>query len=337
MNEINQNSIPLFNPFKKITGLPNPPVSYTRISPKDASNDVVIDIETIEELKECKEIISIHQNSEAKGKVIDLRSHFEDEPNDDIIIIMEEDEGTEIEKGNQQDSCEEHVALNMYAEMKSALKTIPVETGTTDKLSKIILDLKTYDSSLKILSNMFKTLTMKSEASLVKKVRGYVKYLQGVQSVKDGKLNFDINNLTESAVKRREGIGSVFTASDLLSNSLAFASEGLKSGIFTEYVSDYKENLEMIASLAGMPSTSLKLLYKLSSFHAALEGQAKVDQAKMHIQNVVVLRSGIEAMREVTKMALLLTGYSHPIIATTLAITGIATGAAGLYLTFNSK
>jgi hypothetical protein len=287
-------------------------------------SDIVIDIESIPEIRNLDEVIIIPQKleEEAKNSVIDFNP-FSKEKNDDIIIVMDEPAPAAYDKENRS------VIIDVYDEVQSALNTIPNEIKTTDQLSKILLNLKTYDSSLKILSNMFKILGMKEEFFVVKKIRGIEKYLQSMRTVVSGKTTFDISKLNASAFQRKEWISSVFTVSGLLSDTLEFVSKELKDGKFTDYIGNYGTTCERISSLAMNSSSSLKLLYKLSSLEANIKNQ--------HIQTILVLRSGLEAIREVTKIAILLSGYSHPMIATTLAVTGIVSGSAGLYLMFNSQ
>lgn len=287
------------------------------------TSDVIIDIESIPEISHLDEVIIIpnHLDEESKNLVIDFNP-ISKEKDDDVIIIMD---AAPAPQKMETDS----VIINVYDEVQSALNTIPNEIKTTDQLSKILFDLKTYDSSLKILSNMFKVLGMKEEFFVVKKIRGIEKYLQSMRTATSGKMTFDMNKLNASAAQRKEWISSVFTVSGLLSDTLEFISKELKDGRFTDYIGNYGTACEKISSVAINSSSSLKLLYKLSSLEANIKNQ--------HIQNILVLRSGLEAMREVTKMAILLSGYSHPMITTTLAITGIVSGSAGLYLMFNSK
>lgn len=287
------------------------------------TSDVIIDIESIPEISHLDEVIIIPNNLEepSKNLVIDINP-LSKEKIDDIIIVVDEAPPATQEKVN------DSVIINIYDEVQSALDTIPDEIKTTDQLSKILLDLKTYDSSLKILSNMFKILGMKEEFFVVKKIRGIEKYVQSMQTATSGKMTFDIAKLNASATQRKEWISSVFTVSGLLSDTLEFISKELKDGRFTDYIGNYGTSCEIISSVAINSSSSLKLLYKLSSLEANIKNQ--------HIQNILILRSGLEAMREVTKMAVLLSGYSHPMIATTLAITGIVSGSAGLYLMFKT-
>lgn len=286
---------------------------------------IQMDVEKFPELETCDEIITIPRNDrgEVSCSVIDLDKQLN--TTSDILIINEQEQLKNLENS----------VLDM-AEINDSLTSSEVDAPTINKLKRMVLDFKTYDLSLKILSNTFKTLGMKEAALLTKQVRGVIKYIQAVELIKDGKINLDPSKFIYSAAARKEWVGSVFTSSGLLADTLTALSEGLKSGKFTEYVNDYKTNVEMISQAAGMPVASLKLFYKLFSFEAALDHKdQKPNEATPHAQTIVILRSGLEAVREVTKMALLLTGYSHPAIFTTLAVAGIVTGSAGLYLLFN--
>jgi|GEM_PF-3854274 len=203
----------------------------------------------------------------------------------------------------------------------------------SDNTTKFITELKTYDSSLKVICASFKLLGLKEEYEIVKEMRRVVKDILSIKMIKNGELNFDISNL-DNPRQRKAIASSLFSCVSLAANTkhyaLAFAPESLQESI-TDTVLETFDILNMAVS-------PLKLAYKLSSFDVALRDRLNFEGSseELKLKNITLIKSGIEVGRELVKTGVLLTGVAYPAIPVGLAITGAVSGSMGLYLGYTT-
>lgn len=78
------------------------------------------------------------------------------------------------------------------------------------------------------------------------------------------------------------------------------------------------------------------MLAKMSGFEASVRDRMafKGSDEEMSMKNYLVLRSGIEVVREVVKTGLYVIRMSNPMLDTAISVAGASSGVIGMYLTY---
>lgn len=212
------------------------------------------------------------------------------------------------------------------------------EDRDTDKdsegLHDFLLNLKTHDSALKVLSNGAKLYGDTERADKFKLLRRGVKYIAGCKTMSEEDLTFNPRALTSSYKKRKECLNAYYTAYSFGSDTLEAL---LKTGELILPQNPVTEFASAAMPFISLPVSAFKLASKLSSFETALYNRVGAPDAKdLTTKNVGLIRAGVEASRELVKMGVLVAGATNPLVVTGLAVTGVATGCVGLYLNYNA-
>jgi|688.fasta_scaffold85113_4 hypothetical protein len=264
---------------------------------------------------------------------VDPEDHFEKE-DDGISLPLEIDPidfkagGDFLEEFNSSDDEEGYESGGDDYVIEILQVQQPEENDTLEKMTLCALNLKTQDSFLKCFTNATKIMGLDDLNSASKLFRNGVKYASGWQSIQEGKVQIDQLHpaqLVSSYKDRKKSLNASFTICGLASDSLRLLST---AGSYIAADHPAVDTLAKVVPFISIPTMALKSVCKLSSFESAIR-----DNPELSSKNIVLIRSSLEVAREFAKIGVVITGTTNPIILTSIAVTGVATGAMGLYLT----
>lgn len=206
---------------------------------------------------------------------------------------------------------------------------------TSEKMLDFIFTLKTSDSALKVLSNGAKLCGQKGAVKKFKSLRDFVKYVSGCKTISEGKFTINPEGLLSSYKERKDCINSYFTLLGVGADSLEGVQNAGEALLPENFISEY---IGYAVPYASLPLCALKTASKLSSFETALRDRlgAKPNGIDLTTKNIILIRAGMEASRELAKIGVILTSATNPLLVTGIAVTGVVTGCIGLYLNYNA-
>jgi hypothetical protein len=202
------------------------------------------------------------------------------------------------------------------------------------KAVNFISELKTYDSALAVISSSCKLLGLKDEYELVKEMRDLVKYIISIKTVRNGEIDYNLAALVSNPRDRKKAVSSFYTTTSLVTNTVNYVLDIVPESI--------QENIPDIAfdalNIFNTVVSPLKLAYKLSSLDVALRERfnCKGNSEERKLKNMILLKSGIDAGKELLKTGVLVTGASSSAIPIGLAAAGAISGGIGLYVGYHA-